>query len=143
MLYVSFRLHQQFLYLMPYILINNCFLFDAAMLVTRKISLVRAIFYTVAQLGGALLGSYVLMILTPPSLRGTLGATLVSKEITVGQAFGIEFMVTFILLLAVCASMDTKRTDLQGSTPILIGLTVAGCHLFGVGYFSIHYFSIH
>ena len=72
------------------------------------------------------------MLLTPPHQRGTLGATLVSDEITSGQAFGIEFTVTFILLLAVMASSDTKPTDVTGSTPMSMGLTVGMCHLLAV-----------
>jgi aquaporin-4 len=52
--------------------------------------------------------------------------------VTVEQAFGIEFMITFVLVFTVFASVDNRRTDLNGSTPLTIGFSVALCHLFAV-----------
>ena len=108
------------------------------MLVTRRISVARALFYILAQLFGALLGSAILKLLTPSHLQGDLGVPRVSKYITSGQAFGIEFFITFVLLLAVMTSFDTNRSDRQGSVPTVLGLGVAMCHFMAVCFSEIY-----
>jgi len=52
--------------------------------------------------------------------------------ISVGQTFGIELVITFILVLTVFATCDSNRTVIGGSGPLAIGLTVAMCHLWAV-----------
>ena len=102
------------------------------LLVTRKVSLIKAIFYVIAQCVGAVIGAGALKGLTPPSVQGSLGATGINPSLSQGQGFGVEFMVTFVLVLTVFASCDDKRTDLNGSAPLTIGLSVTLCHLFAV-----------
>jgi len=106
----------------------------AAMLVTRKISIAKAVFYVLFQLIGATVGAGLLYGLTPEAHRGGLGGTSVNVEtgITVAQGVGIELFITFILVLTVFASCDGKRKDLKGSAPLTIGLSVTMCHLFAV-----------
>lgn len=104
----------------------------AAMCVTRKISLARGLFYVIAQCAGAILGAGVLKAVTPSPYSGSLGSTLVSPLITPGQGVGIEFLITFVLVLTVFASCDGRRTDLAGSAPLTIGLSVTACHLAAV-----------
>lgn len=106
----------------------------AGMLVTGKISVVRAVVFIVAQCLGAVVGAGLLKALTPPAVQGQLGATTVSGTLSVEQGFGVEFVVTFVLVLTVFASCDGKRKDLHGSGPLAIGLSVTLCHLFAIKY---------
>jgi aquaporin-4 len=103
-----------------------------AMLFTRKISAVRAVLYVFAQCAGAVAGAAVLAGLTPVALHGQLGLTTVNPELTKEQGFGVELIITFVLVLTVFACCDSNRTDLNGSAPLTIGLSVTLCHLFAV-----------
>ena len=103
-----------------------------AMFVTRRISLVRALLFIGAQLVGAIIGSALLKEFTPVEMRGPLGATGLGKGVTAGMAVGIEFFITFALVLTVFASCDSKRTDLKGSFPLTIGLSITMAHLWAV-----------
>ncbi|XP_046544107.1 aquaporin-5-like [Haliotis rubra] len=103
----------------------------AAMLATRKISLARAVFYVFFQLLGSIVGAGLLYGLKVQE-KGGLGLTLVSKEIDAGRAVGIELFITLVLVFTVFASVDSKRKDLNGSTPLTIGLSVTMCHLFAI-----------
>ena len=109
-----------------------------AMLITRKISLIRALLFIIAQLVGAIIGSALLKALTPQEMRGLLGVTKPATGITEGMAVGTEFFITFALVLTVFAACDTKRTDLNGSFPLTIGLAVTMAHLWAVGYTLTH-----
>lgn len=47
----------------------------AAMVVTRKLSLAKALFYVLAQCLGAVTGAGILYLITPAAARGSLGVT--------------------------------------------------------------------
>lgn len=49
----------------------------AAMLVTRKLSLAKALFYITAQCLGAITGTGILFLVTPSAVKGSLGVTMV------------------------------------------------------------------
>lgn len=49
----------------------------AAMVVTRKLSLAKALFYVVAQCLGAITGAGILYLVTPAAVRGSFGVTTV------------------------------------------------------------------
>lgn len=112
-----------------------------AMLCARRISVVRAALYVFAQCAGAVAGAAALAGLTPMALHGGLGTTTVSSALTKQQGFGVEVVITFVLVLTVFACCDSKRTDLNGSAPLTIGLSVTLCHLFAVSpvFFSFCY----
>ncbi len=103
-----------------------------AFLITRKISLLRAVFYVIAQGAGAVIGAAILKGVTPSGYQGNLGSTMPNQTISQGQAFGVELMITFVLVFTVFASCDSQRTDLKGSAPLTIGLSVTLCHLYAV-----------
>lgn len=50
----------------------------AAMVVTRKLSLAKAVFYVVAQCLGAVAGAGILYLITPAAVRGSFGITVVT-----------------------------------------------------------------
>lgn len=105
-----------------------------AALITRRVSVVRAFFYMAAQLLGAMIGAGILLGLTPENQQGMLGVNKLRGNVTDAQGFGVELMITFVVVLTVLASLDEKRTDLHGSAPLTIGLAVALGHLFAVSY---------
>ncbi|KAM7388835.1 hypothetical protein PAMP_024982 [Pampus punctatissimus] len=104
----------------------------AAMVVTRKLSLAKAVFYLLAQCVGAIVGAAILYGVTPASVRGGMGVTTVNMSISVGNALVVELFITFQLVFTVFATCDHKRSDLKGSSALAIGLSVCIGHLFAV-----------
>uniref|UniRef100_A0AAY4CT38 Aquaporin-4 n=1 Tax=Denticeps clupeoides TaxID=299321 RepID=A0AAY4CT38_9TELE len=111
-----------------------------AMVVTRKLSLAKATFYLSAQCLGAIAGAGILYLVTPSSVRGGLGVTMVNSNITVGHALVVETVITFELIFTVFATCDPKRTDQNGSAGLAIGLSVAIGHFFAVS--LIHFITL-
>uniref|UniRef100_A0A0B7ASU0 Aquaporin n=1 Tax=Arion vulgaris TaxID=1028688 RepID=A0A0B7ASU0_9EUPU len=105
-----------------------------AMLAARKISLAKGVFFILFQLIGAVVGAGILFGLTPSAYHENLGMTTVNREINLGQAIGVEMFITFVLVFTVFASCDSKRRDLNGSTPLSIGFAVTMCHLWAINY---------
>uniref|UniRef100_A0A8P4KSI4 Aquaporin-4 n=1 Tax=Dicentrarchus labrax TaxID=13489 RepID=A0A8P4KSI4_DICLA len=103
----------------------------AAMVVTRKLSLAKAVFYLLAQCVGAIVGAAILFGVTPASVRGGMG---VNTSISEGNALVIELFITFQLVFTVFATCDHKRNDLKGSSALAIGLSVCVGHLFAIPY---------
>jgi aquaporin-4 len=101
-------------------------------LVTRKISVLRAIVYIIAQTLGAIVGAALLKALTPSSYTGNFGTPSLGNGTSAGQGFGIELFITFVLVFTVFASVDSGRNDVGGSVPLTIGLSIAMCHLWAV-----------
>ncbi|KAJ3599641.1 hypothetical protein NHX12_033597 [Muraenolepis orangiensis] len=106
----------------------------AAMVVTRNMSLAKAVCYMLAQCLGSVVGAAVLYGVTPESVRGSLGVTMVNSRISVGHALVVELFITFQLVFTVFASIDPKRSDLGGSCALAIGLSVCIGHLFAIPY---------
>ncbi|KAK2155061.1 hypothetical protein LSH36_250g02028 [Paralvinella palmiformis] len=65
-----------------------------SLLVTRKISLIKSLFFIIAQCTGAVIGAGALKGLTPPAVRGALGSTSLNDGLTQSQGFGVELMIT-------------------------------------------------
>ncbi|XP_076373175.1 aquaporin AQPAe.a-like [Tachypleus tridentatus] len=105
-----------------------------AFLITRKISIFRAILYIVVQCLGATVGASVLKGVTPFKQQGELGATLIHDDLSAVQGFAVELLITFVLVFTVFSCCDTNRQNVKGSTPLAIGLAVATCHMFAIKY---------
>ncbi|KAL8563630.1 hypothetical protein ACOMHN_055264 [Nucella lapillus] len=107
---------------------------SAAAVVTRRVSIVRGVLYVLGQVVGGILGAGTIYGLTPVSMQGSLGATRLEDGggLTQAQGFGVEAVITFVFVLAFFACQDRERRDLQGSTPLTVGLAVVVCHLFAV-----------
>jgi len=109
--------------------INPAVTFGA--LVTGKIDLTKAIMYVVAQLVGAVIGAWLLMLVIPAAAQGNLGAHGLGSGITAGGGLLAEIVLTFALVFVVFATaMDPK--GLGHLAPAAIGLTVLVDHLVGV-----------
>ncbi|KAM3604815.1 uncharacterized protein V6R79_016582 [Siganus canaliculatus] len=106
----------------------------AAMVVAKKLSLVKAVFYVVAQCLGAVTGAGIFYFVTPASIRGNLGVTTVNSDISEGQGLIVELVITFTLLFTVFASSDPKRTDLGGSAALAVGFSVTVGQAFATPY---------
>jgi len=113
-------------------------------LVTRKISLVRGVFYIVSQCLGAIAGAGLLYIATPrgshsndrnvTNLNPTLGTSAPPSDgsVEIYQILIIEYTITFLLVLTVFATVDKRRTGFAGSGPLAIGLSVTMGHFWAV-----------
>ncbi|KAG9274730.1 aquaporin-1-like [Astyanax mexicanus] len=102
------------------------------MLVSCQISVVRAMFYIVAQMLGAVLGSGVVLGVRPEAVD-SLGLNKLNG-VSLGQAFGIEFLLTLQLVLCFLATSDQRRQEVVGSGPFAVGLSVVLGHLAGVSF---------
>ncbi|NXX80751.1 AQP2 protein, partial [Urocolius indicus] len=105
-----------------------------ACLIGSQVSLVRAVFYVVAQLLGAVVGAAILHEITPEDCREGLAINKLHNETTTGQAVTVELFLTFQLVLCIFASTDERREDNLGSPALSIGLSVALGHLLGIRY---------
>ncbi|PIK42959.1 putative lens fiber major intrinsic protein-like isoform X2 [Apostichopus japonicus] len=98
----------------------------------HKITLLRALMYVLAQMFGAVVGTGLIRAVTPTSINGELGPTVISSEISVGQGVLVEAVLTFQLVLTIFATVDPKRPSPGGSGPLAIGLSVFLGHVTGV-----------
>lgn len=104
------------------------------MLFTGRASLARGALFVTAQCLGAVAGAGLLKGLTPAVVQAALGLPTVNRQLTVEQGFGVEFVVTFVLVLTVFASSDPERPrlDVGPTASLAIGISVTSCHLFAV-----------
>ena len=72
--------------------------------------------------------------LTP--VHGTLGVTEPAENINGAQAFGIELLLTFLLIFTIFAATDPGKEHRGYEIPLSIGLCVFICHMLGVGVLS-------
>ena len=98
-------------------------------LFSLQIGVLKGLLYVVAQCLGAIVGAGILAILIPGE-AGTNSLTNVSA----GQGFGIEFIITMVLVLVVFAAAadENNSGSVKGSAPLAIGLSITTCHLFAI-----------
>ncbi|XP_018023599.1 aquaporin AQPAe.a-like [Hyalella azteca] len=63
-----------------------------------------------------------------------MGVSHVNPDLTNGQAFGVEVICTFVLILTVFGVTDSRRADVKGPVALAIGFAAIGTHLFGIPY---------
>jgi len=123
-----------------------------ALMITRKISVVRCCVYWVCQMLGALLASAVLLSLLPKvewppgiSAAHLLGCHGVNPDLSANTGFAFEIVLTFIFVFVVFATAISpfvgKMAPVSGGsaeygpgklTPLVLGLTILVLHLVGV-----------
>jgi MIP family channel proteins len=106
----------------------------AAFLFTGKINPLLAVLYMGSQVLGGLSGASLLKNIAPDH-GGSLSVTQVHPDVTLAQAFGVEAIITFVLVMTIFSCVDSKRKDLGGSFPLQIGIAVVCGGLFG-GHFT-------
>jgi MIP family channel proteins len=106
------------------------------LLVTRRIGLVPAVAYIVAQLAAACLAALLVQWLLPAgAVRATLlGVPVIASSVTLNQAIGIELVLTFFLMSAVfgtVVSPDAPRVAGFGVGLVLLFDILVGGPLTG------------
>lgn len=99
-----------------------------------QVGLLKGLLYVVAQCIGATSGAGILSFLIPADEAETgVGVTAISK-ISAGQGFGVEFIITMVLVLVVfAAAADSNNSEsVKGSAPLAIGLSITTSHLFAI-----------
>ncbi|KAL8552994.1 hypothetical protein ACS0TY_001607 [Phlomoides rotata] len=100
----------------------------------RKVSLIRAVAYIVAQCLGAICGvGLVKAFMKTPYNRLGGGANIVATGYSTGTALGAEIIGTFVLVYTVFSATDPKRSARDSHIPVLaplpIGFAVFMVHL--------------
>lgn len=100
--------------------------------ILRKISILKALLYFLAQFVGGLIGIGFLKVITPPSWAISCYANnFIHPDLTVGHAFVVEFILTFFLMFTVMSACDTTKSN-QTLVPMAIGMAVFSCHMIGL-----------
>ncbi|MBA3444426.1 MAG: aquaporin [Gemmatimonadales bacterium] len=106
------------------------------LLATRRIDLVAAGAYIVTQLAAACAGAFLVKLLLPPTAirSAMLGVPVIASNVTLGQAIGIEAVLTFFLVSAVfgtAVSPDAPRVAGFGIGLVLLFDILVGGPLTG------------
>lgn len=106
------------------------------LLVKGDVSIIKTIFYVVAQHIGGVVGAAITYSVTPASRRGNLGSVAISSEINEAQGFFVEFLLTSLLMFTVLASTskDHGRKDFGYANGLAIGISITVAHLVGIPY---------
>ena len=113
------------------------------LLAAGKISVIRFVFYVIAQVIAGLLAACLIQGVFPAEMWGTLGLISPGNGVSDWQAFGCEFCITFFLLFGTCAFIDSDRTDVKGAPGFFVGLIVAVNVFFAVSNCQKHIKGIH
>jgi len=108
----------------------------AGLITGAKVGLLKGLSYIVVQTAGAAAGAGILYAVVPVGVRGRdgLGTTTINENLTSAQGFGIEFLITMVLVLVVFGSAadENNAPSVKGSAPLAIGLSITTCHLFAI-----------
>jgi len=110
----------------------------AGLMAGGKIGLINGLLYIVVQTVGAIVGAALLLVLTGQlkSDSPSIGAVGLNADgpVSAGAGFGIEFFITFVLVLVVYAAAadENNAGSVKGSAPLAIGFAISIGHLFAV-----------
>ena len=80
-----------------------------ALVFTRRVTLFRAFFYVIAQLGGAIAGAALAKAAVPSFDRGNLSTPQLAPGVTIGEGIAMEFIITFAYLFLMFATAFDPR----------------------------------
>lgn len=110
------------------------------LLAAGKISIVRALFYVVAQCVGSVAGTASLSVLVfnttvhDKPIGDSIGHTQLHESVSTYQGLGFEFFLGFLLVFCVFGVCDENKPDSRYIAALAIGLTVTLGHLGVVSY---------
>ena len=86
----------------------------------------------------AITGSGIVMAISPEHARGKLGASVPAKDVSSVQAFGVELVLTSLLVLTMLASIDANKQAARRDygTAAALGVVVTCCYLIAVGFYK-------
>jgi aquaporin Z len=104
-------------------------------LLSRGMTTTEAAFYWVAQFAGGIAGAAVLQLLTSgfgdvTDQTGTLGSNNYGTTISLGGAFVLETLLTFVFVAVIL--LVTGKSATPGFAGLAIGLTLTAVHLVGI-----------
>lgn len=104
-------------------------------LLAKGMTATEAVYYWVAQIAGGIVGAALLKLLTSgfghvTDQTGTLGSNDWGKSISVGGAFVLEVLLTFVFVAVIL--LVTGRAAAPGFAGLAIGLTLTAVHLVGI-----------
>lgn len=101
------------------------------MLLARKISLVRALSYILAQCLGAICGCGLAKSLQQTYYVQYNGAAnMVSDEYSIGTGLAAEIIGTFVLVYTVFSATDPKRNARDSHVPVSLITEICSCSVF-------------
>ncbi|XP_036359070.1 aquaporin-4-like [Octopus sinensis] len=95
-----------------------------AMLVTRNVNVLRAIFYITAQYAGAITGAGILYGLTPHEAHGQLGVTTVHAETQRSSFWYRIYDNVYYGIYVFFANLDPKRSDMGSRSLSIYSWTI-------------------
>lgn len=103
-----------------------------SLLCTKYITFFRATCYIFVQLIAGIISSAILYGLVPDYSRDEFGINIINSDVSRGQAFGIEFLGTFLFVFAYFSSLR-KKNDKLIPKALPSGVSIASAHLFATG----------
>ena len=80
-----------------------------ALVFTGRVTLIRAFFYVIAQLAGAITAAALVKGAVPSSEAGNLTTPQLAVGVTIGEGIAMEFIITFALLFIIFATAFDPR----------------------------------
>jgi aquaporin PIP len=106
----------------------------------RKVSLIRAVLYMVAQCLGAICGvGFVKAFQSSHYVNYGGGANFLADGYNTGTGLAAEIIGTFVLVYTVFSATDPKRNARDSHVPVLAPLPIGFCGVYGTfGHYSDH-----
>lgn len=105
-----------------------------ALLLTGRVSLIRSIFYIVAQCLGAAVATCAVKTFLDEAYHNGLGHTNLAENISELQGLGIEFFLGLVVVLTVFGARDPNKPFSHYTAPFAIGMSVTLGHLGTIRY---------